>query len=140
MKIDGVNVVDAKRKLKITIKPVDIKKGKSKAPESCVIAKACMRQLKAARARVHLSRTYVKIGNAWVRYETSHPLRAEIIAYDRGGRFMPGEFELLVPRPTFREGAKRPSGPRINKTGNRVRTYHILAGIREHAVTNRKTG
>lgn len=138
MNIDGLKVVDAKRKLKITIKPIDIKKGRSKAPDTCVIARACVRQLKAARARVHLSRVYMQIGNAWVRYETPAPLRSEIIAFDRGGRFMPGEFELLVPRPTFREGAKRPSGRRGGTTGNRVRTYHILAGIRDHALHERK--
>lgn len=131
MKINGVNVVDASKKIVLHISPRDVAKGDNKNPSACAAAQACLRQLHADDARVHIGRTYLKIDNKWVRYRTSKALRSEIVAFDRGGKFMPGEYTLEPMPPSDRLGRKKEKGPKLQKRGPR-RRYHIVAGIREH--------
>lgn len=93
--IDGLPIMDAKTVLPLKITKADIAKSDSKDPAFCAAANACRRQHHVAEVRVHLGRVYVRQNKAnWVRYETPQALRAEIIAFDRGGTFSPGEYEL----------------------------------------------
>lgn len=132
MEISGKKVVDGAKKIILAIGPTDIKNGDTKDPASCAAAQACMRQLGVAEARVHIGRVYVKKGNVWVRFKTSKALRTEIIAFDRGGSFAPGEYTLEVMQPSKRKG-KRQGGAVSRKTGNkRKQAYHTVAGVRAH--------
>jgi hypothetical protein len=45
-------------------------------------------------SRVHLGCTYLRFGKKWLRYATPPSLKAEIISFDRGGGFYPGDFRL----------------------------------------------
>jgi hypothetical protein len=136
MKINGIPVVDATKKVVIQISPKDIAKGDTKDPGACAAAQACMRQLGADMARVHIGRTYLKIGNKWTRFHTSKPLRTEIIAFDRGGKFAPGEYVLGPCQPSKRATGKRQGSrpkPRVDpKSPKRRRTYHTVANVRAH--------
>lgn len=136
MKIDGMKVVDAKRKLKLEISNDDVKQGKTKEPGTCAAAKACLRQVKDIKAvRVHLSRVYMKIedkqGEKWVRYLTPDPLRNEIIAFDRGGTFEPGQYTLNWVQPSTQFGVKKKrydtsKGPRHGvKQGKRSKPHRV---------------
>src|SRR5690348_5778150 len=88
-------VKDAKRSVKLIIEDNDITRARKKSPESCVVARACRRAFDAEEVRVHLSRVYVKNAkDEWVRYLTPRNLRSEIIAFDRGGRFVAGTYTL----------------------------------------------
>lgn len=95
MKIEGKPVKDANKQLQITIMPRDVKAGALKNATSCAAAQALVRSGVCQEARVHVNRTYLKEGDKWTRYQTPPALRSEIVAFDRGGTFEPGEYKLL---------------------------------------------
>ncbi len=130
MNINGKKVMNAFQKIVLVIKPNDIKNGDSKNPSECAAAQACMRQLHATQARVHIGRTYVEVNDKWLRFRTSDALRSEIIAFDRGGTFEPGTYELLTIPPSDRK-------PRTKSRKRQVRRavkkhYHTVTGIKQH--------
>lgn len=92
--IDGLPVLDAKKPVTLIITDRDVAGSNTKSPTNCAAARACARQLH-LEARVHLGRIYLKTAkDRWTRFETPKSLRTEIIAFDRGGSFEPGEYEL----------------------------------------------
>lgn len=136
--IDGIPVKDALRSVTLEISRKDISGADRKNPESCVAAAACHAHLGKVRdVRVHLSRIFIlrEKTEFWERYETPRALRAEIIAFDRGGRFEPGTFELRPPV-SYRKkgGARKSSGDRGKAASKRAKALrHMTVGVREQA-------
>lgn len=137
MKINGQDVVDAKRRITINIGANDIRRGSNKDPGTCAAALACLREIPGCEAaRVHVGRTYVLVGNKWLRLRTSEALRGEIISFDRGGGFQTGEY-VLLPMPASQKLGKRQGSNALNaKQKGRKPKFkrtkpHIVAGIRE---------
>lgn len=128
MKINGLPVVNAKKSIVLHIKKNDIERGKIKKPGACAAAIACERQLGCTEARVHVGRTYVRYNGKWERFLTSQALRAEIVAFDRGGKFEPGDYRLIKMQPS-RLGDKTRDKRRV-RTGKRRSKYHTLSGVR----------
>lgn len=131
LKIEGLPVRDAKKSVMLAITDGDVKKGKVKSPAGCAAAVACKRQLGATEAHVHKSRTYLRFNGHWVRYMTPQSLQAEIIAFDRGGKFEPGEHRLTKIQPSRAWNKK--SGPRRTK-GKKKQGYHVVKNIRPMAL------
>lgn len=129
MKINNLNVVDAKKTITILVGKTDIRNAKVKDPANCAAALACKRQLHSTDVRVHVGRTYVRKGGKWVRYLTSRSLRSELVAFDRGGKFEPGEYTLYAMKPSSRTG-KRQGSDKPKKYRKKVRIYHTLTGVR----------
>lgn len=134
--LDGCPIVDATKPIIVKITKRDIAKAKRRAPDCCVAAQALIRSF--GKAKVHLTRTYVKKGNKWLRFQTSIHLKHEIIAYDRGGQFATGEYALL-PMPSYmkstgkRQGSK-PKYTHARKNPNRRKRLYIhTQGVRKHA-------
>lgn len=127
MKINGLPVVDAKRSITLHITEGDIRKGKVKKPNACAAALACKRQLHCTEARVHIGRTYVRFNGKWHRYLTSKDLRTEIVAFDRGGTFEPGNYALLKMQPSRKYDTGR--GQKTGKGKKRGR-HHVLTDVR----------
>lgn len=94
-KLDGKDVANSHRRLRIDITDRDIAKGEPLDPNACAAAQAIRRALGKA-AQVHRGCTYIDDGKVMRRYRTSAALRMETIIFDRGGRFMPGEYDLLA--------------------------------------------
>lgn len=101
MKIGGIPIVDATKKMKVTILPVDVRRGDNKNPDGCAAARACVRQINGVvAAKVHIARTYLKFKDKktkkekWVRFGTPASVRGEIIGFDRGGSFEPGDYKF----------------------------------------------
>jgi len=137
MKIDGLPVVDATKPITLHIGQHDIPRSKHRNPAACVAAQACMRDLGAESARIHLSRVFIKMPGKkqWVRYATPGSLRSEIIAFDRGGRFIVGEFELLAIKPSHRKAyTKKYNDKRrrhdLGKKTGKKRINHVTKGVR----------
>lgn len=133
--IEGMPVIDGKRPLKLKITANDCRKGDPKDPSSCAIARACRRELHVAEARVHLSRVYIRATGAksWTRYNTPAALRQEIIAFDRGGSFAPGEHIIPIVIPSKKLTGKRQGGPGGGKKSahpRKRRAYHKVADVR----------
>lgn len=110
--IDGLPVMDAKHAITITVTKADVEKADVKQPEGCAAARAINREMHSLEARVHLGRVYVKTNkDHWTRFMTPKNLRSEIIAFDRGGTFEPGEYTLSAPQPNARLTGRRRGAP-----------------------------
>lgn len=92
--IDGKPVVDADKPVTVHITQEDCARGSKKDPERCAAALALRRVTACDESRVHLGCTYLRFGAKWLRYATPPSLKAEIISFDRGGGFYPGDFRL----------------------------------------------
>ena len=140
MKIQGIDVVDADKEIEVTITPNDVRFGKKKEAHSCAAARALCREHDAEMAIVHFSRAYVKKNDKWYRYSVPPMLRTEVVAFDRGGDFAPGDYTLKPVQPTVRLDApvRRKTGPRTGakpQNGNRPKKpYHIVTGVRGRMV------
>jgi hypothetical protein len=137
MRINGKKVINATKPVVLHISERDVASGAVKSPAGCAAALACLRQLKAANARVHLGRTYVEIGDKWVRFQTPQSLRAEIVSFDRGGAFDPGDYTLRVMTPNRIPAGKRQGGKSDNIRPRKPvkiarRSYHVTTGVRSH--------
>lgn len=133
MRIGGLKVVDATKPVSIKINAKDVKDGGVKNAAACAAALACKRLFNSADARVHVSKTYVKVNNKWIRFRTPQSLRAEIVAFDRGGRFAPGEYTLGKVEPANRLGArKKPPGGHNPKPKRRIAKRHMTVDVRQH--------
>lgn len=139
MKINGKKVVNGKSDFRLKIQQRDITRGKSKAPAECAAALALMRENKdISSVRVHIGRIFIETPGAWLRYKTPHTLRDEIVAFDRGGQFLPGEHMVKALTPSeqryiddkeWRElkTRHRNEKPRHERT---KRISHIVPGVR----------
>jgi hypothetical protein len=133
MRIAGLPVVDAPKKRTITITESDVEKGNTKDPAKCAAAQALLREKDCTEARVHIGRTYLKIGKKWVRYHTPESLRGEIISFDRGAMFQPGEYTLTPMQPTKRATGKAQGSPTLKKKVTNPRAKpHVVYGVRSH--------
>lgn len=132
MKIEGLPVKDATRSVILHITDSDVRKGRKKNPKECAAAQACKRQLGATEAQVHKTRTYVRFNGHWQRYQTPGSLQAEIVAFDRGGSFEPGE-HILLKMPPSKLG-KRKSGKTLHRGTRKLRGYHRVPNVRPTAL------
>lgn len=143
MEINGKRVVDATSKTTIHITKRDATEGDNKNPSGCAAARAAKRDIpECISARVHVGRIYVEYKTKWVRYFTPDRLRTEIIAFDRGGSFEPGDYTLLPPGPSEttearernRENEKKRTRSSATKSPRRVHVAivkrHAVSGIR----------
>lgn len=142
--IDGLPVVDAKRPLRLHITKADVTMAKPKDPANCAIAVACRRELKVIEARVHLSRIYIRTNNkTWHRHTATDALRNEIIALDRGGRFIPITAHLGVLTGTQRTG-ERPRRANYlirlesQKTGKKRKSPKVVKDVRGSPVFSKE--
>jgi hypothetical protein len=139
--IQGMPIIDATEAIEVTITPNDVRLGKKKNAHGCAAARALCREHQADAAIVHFSRAYVRRGDTWFRYAVPDMLRSEVVAFDRGGNFEPGDYMLHAIQPTQRLSAggggdsrRRQANKRDGskpQTGNRPkRPYHVVTGVR----------
>lgn len=99
-RIDGEPVANGMRRLRVEVTRSDIEKGQPMNPNACAIARACIRQVKnVVAAKVHKGRLYLKFeGQArWQRWTVPEYATREIVAFDRGGRFVPQIIDFSPP-------------------------------------------
>lgn len=133
--INGLPIHDATKTIEIHITPRDILHAKRKQPASCAAAKCAVRTIDhVSDARIHLHCAYLLIGNTWRRYRTSLALRTELIAFDRGGKFMPGLYLLGAVPLSQRANRKSGSSKNKNRPGKSPRrlTVHYATDVRPH--------
>ncbi len=141
MEIAGKRVIDAKRPAVIKITPRDVKEGDNKNPSSCAAAKAAKHSIEECiSARVHIGKVYIEIQKNWVRYDTPDALRTEIIAFDKGGSFQPGEYKLRAPSPANTTDGRKRAADRDRalraKSPQHPRKLRVkVAKIKRHEVT-----
>lgn len=115
--IDRKPVVDADKPVTLQITQSDCKHGSKKDPTRCAAALALKRATGCDECRVHIACTYLRFGNKWLRYATPPSLKAEIISFDRGGGFYPGDFRLHpMPASLRLKTSRQKPGPKPRAT------------------------
>ena len=129
--INGFPIVDATKNVVIKVTKRDATREGAQDPAGCAVARACKRETHAPEVRVHQSRIYVRDGDKWLRFIASRALGMEIVAFDRGGEFQPGEYLLLKPQPCQKLGAQRKRGDRKHgKRGGKLVPRHVMENVR----------
>lgn len=129
-KIDGLPVRNLTKPLRLVISEEDCRRGNSKTPSSCAAALAACRLPKITEARIHIGRIFLNVANKyWLRGKTPAALRTEIVSFDRGGKFEPGEYNIrpLSPSETTDNHSK---GHKPVKRGGPKRHLKVLKSIR----------
>jgi len=140
MRIDGLPVRDIMKPISFIITEDDCRRGQSKTPSSCAAALAAKRLPRVSEARIHIGRVYLKVDKKyWLRGKTPNSLRTEIISFDRGGKFVPGEYVISPLPPSDMPGGKRQGTEdktsRDKRRGKKKRKLHVLHSIRSNAHT-----
>jgi len=137
-KIDGMPVGNAFMPIRLKVTEADIKNGARKNENACAIAVAAVRQVKGVTAaKVHLGVIYLCQNGQWKRWHTSNGARTEIIVFDRGGRFVPGEYDLLpVPPQSLLRRYRAAAKPRPGPKRRRRRKPHYVEDVRNSAHRN----
>lgn len=138
-RIDGEPVANAATALRLKITEDDISRGKRGQPSACAIAVAAMHRVKGcSAAQIHRRTAYLNINGKWKRFAIPDALWAEIIAFDRGGKFWAGEHDLTPPPmhdliPKKKRRASTSSG---GAGYRKPRPRHVVPGLRETGQRN----
>jgi hypothetical protein len=137
MRKGGIEVYDGKEDITIHITKRDTTTGR-KDPHNCAAAKAAKRIEGVIEAEIYRTRSYLlrrgpRGKKFYERYLTSDGLRNEAIAFDKGGTFDEGEYELWRVPKCMKLGARRGDGVIRQRTGKKPRKVHVVRGVRERA-------
>jgi len=134
-----IDVVDAKKDLRVFIQPEDVKRATRQDPGCCVFAEACKRQFSATKVLFWRSIAYVELpgpdGSRRVeRFTLSPEMRDLIENFDKGNAVgTDAGFELKRPRPSTTLAASRQKNLK-----HRLRRKALLRGTcREDKKVNR---
>lgn len=137
-RIDGEPVTNGMTRLRVNVTKSDIEKGEPLNPYACAIARACVREVKnCVAAKVHKATLFLKFEAQprWKRWNVPEYATREIVAFDRGGRFVPQEIDFSPPPvyvlPKYRKAKTVRSGPRRK----RGRIHHTI-DVRDDARKN----
>lgn len=125
-------VRDAKRGVTIRVLPEDSTKGRRKDPQSCALARACVREHIADAAIIGVGSSWLVKGRVATRYKTSTGVGREIVSFDRHQDFAAGaDYRLSRIPPSCRMNAHRKAkrGPGLT-TRREAFATHKTAGIR----------
>jgi hypothetical protein len=133
-----VEVVDAKKDLRVFIKPEDVKAAKVKDPGACIFAQACKRQFAATKVLFWRSVAYVELpgpdGKRRVeRFQLSPQMRDLIESFDKGKDvkdFAGFELKATVNSRSFAGQLKK----------NRARRERQRQALLNGVATNRRNG
>ncbi len=126
-------VRDSKRTIEVSVIPEDSVKGRKKDPQTCALARACVRTNVADAAVIGLSFSWLIKGNTATRYKTSVGVGREITSFDRHQDFASGrDYKLSKVSKSNRLGKTHHQSPRSPHYGSRKQTqkYHHTANVR----------
>lgn len=138
LSLNGLPILDAKKPTIVVVNKNDIARASRKDPTDCPFARAIRRELHACDAQVYLGRTYVKTNKgSYTRYRTPPAMRTELITFDRGGKFEPGEYVMGAIPPTQRKKVAKAKRAERKKTARRARSrrkYSVVGNVRNGPV------
>lgn len=126
---DVTKVEDSKKDAMIEVLPQDIKSSTVRNHNACALAVACKRKLKADGIIISVSKAYIIKGTKAVRFDLAESAAREIVAFDRDGRFEPGEYKLSKP-PKYHALGRTERGPHLSNGHKRKGFRHMTGGIR----------
>ncbi len=126
-------VRDSKRTIEVSVIPEDSVKGRKKDPQTCALARACVRANVADAAIIGLAFSWLIKGNTATRYKTSVGVGREITSFDRHHDFAVGrDYKLSKVSKSNRLGKVYKPAPRSPHATSRPATqkYHHTANVR----------
>lgn len=133
---DVERVKDASSSVSVTVTKADAN-AIVKSHKDCAMARACRRGLDLDGAVISRSIAYLVKGDVATRYRVPEAVAREIVAFDRGAGFAPGEYELQKPGVTYALGKdqkphtqRRTTGNRTGKPNPKGKPRHQTAGLR----------
>ena len=129
-------VTDADDDLLISVTDKDAKTSKKKDHNECAMAVAVKRQEQCSNVIISASTAYVIKGNHATRYKVPESASREVVSFDRGAEFEPGDYKLKAIAPSGRLGKYHAPDSRKEqrpKTGGMAKhfVYHHTGNIRE---------
>jgi hypothetical protein len=126
-------VQDATEDLTMEVTKADCASKAVKDHQACAMAVACKRKLHLDDVIISRSMAYLVRGKVATRYELPETVSREVIAFDRGGAFQPGEYELVKPEPYNALGSSRHEtggSTHVAHSGGRGKAHHITKNVR----------
>jgi hypothetical protein len=129
-------VTDADDDLLVNVTEKDYKTSVKKNHGECAMATAVKRQESAASVIISASIAYVIKGTHATRYKVPEAVSKEVVSFDRGASFEPGDYKLKAMPKSGRLGTYRGKDTREDnsrpKTGGAAKRFiHHTANIRE---------
>lgn len=122
-------VKDATKAVRIEVTKADVRTSAVKSHKGCAMAVACKRKMHLDGVVISRSIAYLVKENLATRYEVPAALAREVVAFDRGGSFETGEYQLKKPHAYIAMGTSRKTGKRDgSKPAQSPR--HVTANIR----------
>lgn len=122
-------VSDATGTVDVSVTAADDKASRKKDHAECAMAMACKREMKLDGVIVSRKTAYLIKGGTATRYELPESTSREVVSFDRGSGFAPGDYHLRPPSESRRLGAITGGGG-PTKTTRKIRRVHHTAGIR----------
>lgn len=126
-------VKDAKKGINITVTKDDCFRGTKKAPNKCAMANAFQRKEGYDGAIISKAISYLIQGDQAIRYKTPESVAREIVSFDRGQDFDPGDYSLKAPSEREKLGVSHgpsPSQSPKSNSGGMKNRYHKTTGVR----------
>jgi len=122
------SVKDATSNARIEVTKADEANSKKKSHKTCAMAVACKRKFHLDGVIISANMGYLIKGTQARRFELPPSVRSEVVSFDRGGGFEPGEYELS--KPSHKIGTPRPHGNSDKRTRPERKFRHKTGGIR----------
>lgn len=125
-------ISDAKKNIEIEVTNADDKAAAKRSHKTCAMAVACKRKFKLDGVVISVNRAYLVKGTKAERFELPPSVSREVVSFDRGGGFEPGEYQLTKPGPSNKLGThkyKKTGSGHGGGDGQRKVTHHT-GGIR----------
>jgi hypothetical protein len=126
------HVEDASESIDVTVTVADDKASKRMEHDTCAMAVACKREQKVDGVIISRKTAYLIKGKTATRYELPESVSREVVSFDRGAGFAPGDYSMRPPSGSRKLGALSGGvgGDRHRGTGKPVRRVHKTDGIR----------
>jgi hypothetical protein len=123
-------VEDADSSIKVEVTPRDVATSKRKAHSECAMAVACKRSKHVDGVIIATSTAYLVKGDTAKRFYVPTSVAREVVSFDRGSEFMPGEYELRAPGPTEQLGRQTGGHAGREGHGKPIIHRHMTSNVR----------
>jgi hypothetical protein len=125
-------VEDATREITIEVTKRDASTAQARDHAQCAMAVACKRAMDLDGVIIAIKTAYLVKGTKALRYMVPESVQREIVSFDRGAAFAPGEYRLRRPEPSTRIGTEQRTGRNGGGTGGEqaAARRHFTEGVR----------
>jgi len=123
-------VIDADTPVSVQVTSADDKAGKRYEQDVCAMAVACKRTFKVDGVIVSRKVGYLVRGDVATRYNLPESVSREVVSFDRGAGFAPGQYQMTPPEPSRRLGRMTGGNKQSNGNGRPKRVVHQTSNVR----------